>query len=115
MNVKNPLKWGSPTSSTISNWSRQNSPKLRLKEQNPGNWKNPPHRRISHGSFGIGPCNTIVILKEYVKEAIQDGRHDNTIEVPSSDARNSGQNMGLKPVCRCNKFHYCPSLRPSAA
>lgn len=62
------------------------------------NWKNPINGEYVMEVFGIGPCNTIGILKEYVKEAILDGRIDNTFEAADALMREKAAELGLKPV-----------------
>ena len=49
--------------------------------------------------YGLEPCNTIGQLKEYVKEAILDGRIGNNFEEADALLREKAAEIGLKE-CR---------------
>ncbi|MBQ7750502.1 MAG: HD domain-containing protein [Bacteroidales bacterium] len=61
------------------------------------NFKNPITGDYIMDLFGIGPCNTIGILKEYVKEAILDGKIGNNFEEADSLMREKAAALGLFP------------------
>ena len=61
------------------------------------NFKNPINGDYVMDLFGIGPCNTIGQLKEYVKEAILDGRISNNFEEADALMRKKAAEMGLIP------------------
>ena len=61
------------------------------------NFKNPINGDYVMDLFGIGPCNTIGQLKEYVKEAILDGRIGNNFEEADALMREKAAEMGLTP------------------
>ena len=63
------------------------------------NFKNPVSGDYIMEVFGIGPCNTIGVLKDYVKEAILDGRIGNNFEEADALMRAKAAELGLKP-CR---------------
>ena len=48
--------------------------------------------------FALQPCNTIGILKEYVKNAILDGDIENSFEAADALMRAKAAEMGLFPV-----------------
>lgn len=62
------------------------------------NWKNPITGEHVMAVFGIEPCREIGELKEYVKEAILDGRIGNSFEEADALMRVRASEMGLKPV-----------------
>ena len=62
------------------------------------NFKNPINGDYVMDLFGIGPCNTIGQLKEYVKEAILDGRIGNNFEEADTLMRKRAAELGLVPV-----------------
>lgn len=59
------------------------------------NFKNPITGEYVMEVFGIGPCNTIGKIKEYVKEAILDGRISNTFEEADALMREYAATLGL--------------------
>ncbi len=61
------------------------------------NFKNPINGDYVMDLFGIEPCSTIGVLKEYVKEAILDGRIGNNFEEADALMREKAAEMGLKP------------------
>lgn len=61
------------------------------------NFKNPITGDYIMDLFGIGPCNTIGILKEYVKDAILDGEIGNNFEEADSLMREKAAALGLFP------------------
>lgn len=61
------------------------------------NFKNPINGDYVMDLFGIGPCNTIGQLKEYVKEAILDGRIGNNFEEADALMREKAAEMGFTP------------------
>ncbi len=61
------------------------------------NFKNPVSGDYIMEVFGIGPCNTIGVLKDYVKEAILDGRIGNNFEEADALMRSKAEELGLKP------------------
>ena len=48
--------------------------------------------------YGIGPCNTIGIIKERVKNAILDGEIPNEFEAADALMRETASGLGLTPV-----------------
>lgn len=61
------------------------------------NFKNPISGDYVMEVYGIGPCSTIGVLKEYVKEAILDGRIGNNFEEADALMRARAGELGLKP------------------
>ncbi|MBQ9547908.1 MAG: HD domain-containing protein [Bacteroidales bacterium] len=61
------------------------------------NFKNPITGDYVMELYGIPPCSEIGILKEYVKEAILDGRIGNNFEEADALMREKAAEMGLKP------------------
>ena len=64
------------------------------------NWKNPITGEYVMEVFGIGPCNLIGQLKEYVKNAILDGEIENTFEAADAYMKVRALEMGLEPVSK---------------
>ena len=62
------------------------------------NFKNPITGEMVMQIYGIGPCNLIGQIKEYVKEAILDGVIPNTLEDAQRLMREKAAEMGLKEV-----------------
>lgn len=62
------------------------------------NWKNPITGEYVMEIFGISPCREIGILKEAVKDAILDGRIENSFEAADAYMRQEAAAMGLLPV-----------------
>lgn len=62
------------------------------------NFKNPINGEYVMQVFGIPPCSTIGILKEYVKNAILDGEIPNEFEAADALMRQKAAEMGLTPV-----------------
>ncbi len=62
------------------------------------NFKNPINGEYVMQVFGIPPCSTIGILKEYVKNAILDGGIPNEFEAADALMRRKAAEMGLTPV-----------------
>ena len=62
------------------------------------NWKNPITGEYVMRVFGISPCREIGLLKEMVKDAILDGRIENTFEAADAYMREQAATMGLFPV-----------------
>ena len=62
------------------------------------NFKNPITGDYVMDLFGIEPCNTIGLLKEYVKNAILDGDIENTFEAADALMRAKAAELGLFPV-----------------
>ena len=62
------------------------------------NFKNPITGEYVMEVYGIGPCKAIGEIKEYVKEAILDGRIDNNFEDADRLMRQKAQEMGLSEV-----------------
>ena len=62
------------------------------------NFKNPITGDYVMELFGISPCNTIGILKEFVKNAILDGDIENSFEAADALMRAKAAEMGLFPV-----------------
>ena len=59
------------------------------------NWKNPITGEYVMQLYGIPPCKEIGILKEYVKEAILDGKIGNNFEEADALMRSRASEMGL--------------------
>ena len=64
------------------------------------NWKNPITGEYVMEVFGIGPCNLIGQLKDYVKNAILDGEIENTFEAADEYMRVRARELGLEPVSK---------------
>ena len=62
------------------------------------NWKNPITGEYVMRVFGISPCREIGLLKEMVKDAILDGRIENTFEAADAYMREQAATMGLFPM-----------------
>ena len=62
------------------------------------NFKNPITGEYVMQLFGIGPCNTIGLLKEQVKNAILDGVIENSFEAADAFMRERAAEIGLFPV-----------------
>ena len=62
------------------------------------NFKNPITGEMVMDIYGIGPCNLIGQIKEYVKNAILDGVIPNTQEAAEALMREKAAEMGLKAV-----------------
>ena len=62
------------------------------------NWKNPITGEYVMRVFGISPCREIGLLKEMVKDAILDGRIENTFEAADAYMREQAATMGLFPL-----------------
>ena len=62
------------------------------------NFKNPITGEYVMQVYGLSPCKEIGILKEYVKEAILDGRIGNNFEEADVLMREKGAEMGLIPI-----------------
>jgi poly(A) polymerase len=62
------------------------------------NWKNPITGEYVMEVFGISPCREIGLLKDAVKEAILDGRIENTFDAADVYMRDQAAVMGLRPV-----------------
>ena len=60
------------------------------------NWKNPITGEYIMEVYGIGPCALIGQLKEAVKEAVLDGKVDNTFEAADAYMRSYAPSLGLK-------------------
>ena len=60
------------------------------------NWKNPITGEYIMEVYGIGPCALIGQLKEAVKEAVLDGKVDNTFEAADAYMRAYAPSLGLK-------------------
>ncbi len=60
------------------------------------NFKNPINGEYVMQTYGLPPCNLIGELKEYVKEAILDGRIGNNFEEADALMRARAAEMGLK-------------------
>ena len=59
------------------------------------NWKNPITGEYVMQLYGIPPCKEIGVLKEYVKEAILDGKIGNNFEEADALMRAKASEMGL--------------------
>ena len=64
------------------------------------NWKNPITGDYVMELFGISPCNTIGQLKEMVKNAILDGKIENTFEAADAYMRERAAELGLFPCAK---------------
>lgn len=62
------------------------------------NFRNPITGEYVMEVYGIGPCNTIGKIKEYVKEAILDGRIGNSFEEADALMREYAASIGLQAV-----------------
>ncbi|MBE6230833.1 MAG: HD domain-containing protein [Bacteroidales bacterium] len=62
------------------------------------NFKNPITGDYVMALFGIEPCNTIGQLKEMVKNAILDGKIENTFEAADDFMRKCAADIGLFPI-----------------
>jgi len=60
------------------------------------NWKNPITGDYIMQVYGIPPCNQIGQIKEVIKEAILDGRIENSFEAADALMRETAAAMGLK-------------------
>ena len=60
------------------------------------NWKNPISGEYVMQVYGIGPCALIGQLKEAVKEAVLDGKVENTFEAADAFMRSFAPTLGLK-------------------
>lgn len=61
------------------------------------NFKNPITGELIMERYGIPPCNTIGVIKEYVKEAIMDGVIENDYEQAFQLMEKKALELGLKP------------------
>ena len=61
------------------------------------NWKNPITGEYIMETFGIGPSREIGLLKEAVKNAILDGKIENSFEAADSYMRSVAAGFGLHP------------------
>ena len=59
------------------------------------NWKNPISGDYIMETFGIGPCKTIAVLKDAVKEAILDGVIGNNFEEADALVKQKAKEIGL--------------------
>jgi poly(A) polymerase len=59
------------------------------------NWKNPITGEYIMSLYGLPPCKEIGELKEYVKEAVLDGRIGNNFEEADALMRAKAAGMGL--------------------
>ena len=59
------------------------------------NWKNPITGEYVMEVFGIGPCREIGVLKDAVKDAILDGKIENSFEAADVYMRETAARMGL--------------------
>ncbi len=66
------------------------------------NFKNPITGDYIMELYGIGPCNTIGQIKEYVKEAILEGEIGNNFEEADALARRKAAELGLTPCKETN-------------
>ena len=62
------------------------------------NFKNPINGEYVMRVFGIPPCSTIGVLKEYVKNAILDGVIPNEFDAADALMRRKAAEMGMTPV-----------------
>ncbi|MCI2082425.1 MAG: CCA tRNA nucleotidyltransferase [Bacteroidales bacterium] len=67
------------------------------------NFKNPITGEMVMDEYGIGPCNTIGEIKEYVKNAILDGRIPNDYESARKLMEEKAAELGLKRVSGSEK------------
>ena len=59
------------------------------------NWKNPIDGNYIMETFGIGPCKTIAVLKDAVKEAILDGVIGNNFDEAAEFVKKKAREIGL--------------------
>ena len=59
------------------------------------NWKNPIDGNYIMETFGIGPCKTISVLKDAVKEAILDGVIGNNFDEAEAFVKKKAKEIGL--------------------
>ena len=64
------------------------------------NFKNPINGDYIMDLYGIGPCNVIGEIKEYVKEAILDGKIGNNFEEADALMREKAAELGLVEKCK---------------
>ena len=64
------------------------------------NFKNPINGDYIMELYGIGPCNVIGEIKEYVKEAILDGKIGNNFEEADALMREKAAELGLVEKCK---------------
>ena len=64
------------------------------------NFKNPINGDYIMDLYGIGPCNVIGEIKEYVKEAILDGKIGNNFEEADALMRVKAAELGLVEKCK---------------
>ena len=64
------------------------------------NFKNPINGDYIIELYGIGPCNVIGEIKEYVKEAILDGKIGNNFEEADALMREKAAELGLVEKCK---------------
>jgi len=62
------------------------------------NFKNPINGDYIMELYGIGPCKTISVIKDYVKDAILDGIIPNEYEAAERLMREKAAELGLTPV-----------------
>ncbi|MCF0174549.1 MAG: HD domain-containing protein [Bacteroidales bacterium] len=62
------------------------------------NFKNPITGEYLMETYNLPPCSTLGQIKEYVKEAILDGKIANTFEAAAPYAQEYAATLGLKPV-----------------
>ena len=60
------------------------------------NFKNPISANYIMELYGLKPCNTLGILKDYIKKAILDGEIENSFEAADALLRKKAAEMGLK-------------------
>lgn len=59
------------------------------------NWKNPIDGNYIMETFGIGPCKTVAVLKDAVKEAILDGVIGNNFDEAKAFVKKKAKEIGL--------------------
>ena len=59
------------------------------------NWKNPITGDYIMQTFGIGPCKTIAVLKDAVKDAILDGVIPNEFEAAEAFVKEKAKELGI--------------------
>ena len=59
------------------------------------NWKNPIDGNYIMETFGIGPCKTVAVLKDAVKEAILDGVIGNNFDEAEAFVKKKAKEIGL--------------------
>ena len=64
------------------------------------NFKNPISGDYLMELYGLEPCSTIGVLKDYVKEAILEGEIGNNFEEADALMRRKASELGLTPVCK---------------